>query len=496
MSKNFIHGSLLVFVGLISGKILAMANSIILARYLNADEFGLLLLALSILEFFRIPSNLGVPSILPKFVSEYKEKKQFDKISDIFSVSLVRCFIIALFFAIIIYVFSPHISKQIFHKPELSIILRTLSFILPVSVIIPVMLAMYRGYKITRAKVIFGSLLPYLFRIPIFLILFYAGVKLSAAYYAYIIATALIFIVIRIDIIKTLKVDFRLLLYDPELSPTLFKLSWPLMLQSFVWIIYTRIDRLFIGYYLQSREVAVYSAATSIAGLLSMIPQSFSFLSLPLFSKFVADESLIDLRVVYKKITALMFAISLPIFICLAFLSKDILNLLYGTGYTSGATALLIVSGGILSRCLIGPASDSLIGAGKTKAPLISLTAGCVSNILLNVILIPKYGINGAAIATCISMFISRFTIAWFNYKYLRIVPISGSHFAWTIFTCGLLMPVFFLLKNASSGHLFVDISVSGIVYLLVNYLLLLCIMRFTNFGKKWFSKLNLLISS
>jgi O-antigen/teichoic acid export membrane protein len=190
-----------------------------------------------------------------------------------------------------------------------------------------------------------------------------------------------------------------------------------------------------------------------------------------------------------------MFMISLPIFICLVFLSKDILILLYGTEYASGAIALLIISGGILSNCLIGPASDALIGAGKTKAPLISLGTGCISNIFLNIFLIPKYGINGAATATCISMFIARFTIARLNYKYLKILPVSGIHFAWAAIS-GLLIPVFILFKKTSSGHLLIDISISGSIYLLINYLLLLCIIRFTDFGKKWFSELNFLMSS
>lgn len=494
MSKNFIYGSFIVFVGLISGKVLAMTNSVILARYLNTDNYGLFLLGLSIFEFLRIPSNLGIPNILPKFVAEYKEKKQFLKISNIFSLSLGRSVLLSVFFGTITYALSPYISTHIFHDQGLEDVLKALSLILPVAIVIPVMLAVYRGYKITRAKVLFDNILPNLFRVLFFLIFFHTGFKLPAAYYSYIAATLLVFFLIRLDIRKTLKIDFKMSLHDPEISPVLIKLSWPLMLQSLVWIIYTRIDRIFIGYYMQSREVGIYGAACAIAGLLSMIPQSFSFLSLPVFSKFMADNSLIDLKTAYKKITELMFMISLPIFICLIFLSKDILTILYGTEFSSGSTALLIVSGGILSRCLIGPASDALIGAGKTKAPLISLTTGCVSNVLLNIFLIPKYGINGAATATCISMFIARFTIALLNYRYLKIVPVSASHFIWSTI-CLLLIPVIVFLRKVPSGHIFFDISISGIVYLMINYILLLCVIRFTGFGKKWMSELSFLIS-
>lgn len=495
MPINFIHSSMIVFSGLIFGKILAMLNSIILARYLSLSNFGLFLLGLSLFQFFMIPCHLGIPSILPKLVSEYITTRQSEKVSKALSLSLGSCTFLSVVFAISAFSLAPFVSEHIFQKPELQIVLRALSLILPFSVSIPVILSVYRGYKITRAKVLYGDVLPYLLRIPVFLIFFYSGFRLPAAYYAFIVSALIIFTLIKSDIKRTLKIKIKLNFYDSELSPTLFKLSWPLMLQSFVWVIYTRMDRIFIGYYLSSEDVGVYGVAAAIAGLLSMIPQSFSFLSLPVFSKFVVEKSFVHLRTTYQKITTIMFVITLPIFISFVFLSKDILTLLYGSDYSSGGTALLIISGGVLSRCLIGPASDALIGAGKTKAPLISLATGCLSNIFLNILLIPRYGINGAAVATCSSMLISRVIIAWFNYRYLKIIPISGSYFIWLII-CVLIVPVFILQDKASSGYLFLDVSLSGMVYLLVNYLILFFVIKFTVFGKKWLSDFNLLISS
>jgi O-antigen/teichoic acid export membrane protein len=486
MSKSIVHGSLIIFSGLILGKILAMANGIILARYLNAEKYGLFLLGLSIFGFLQIPAKHGAPSILPKFIAGYRVNNQFDTICDIISLTIGQCFFVAILLSLVTFFSAPYISEHIFNDPGLKNILKTLSFILPMAAITPVILSIFRGYKITRAKVIYENILQYLLRIPLFLIFFYAGFELSAAYFSFAITTVLLSVFISVDMIKTLKIDFKISLYDHEISPTLFKQSWPLMMQSLVWIIYTRIDRLFIGYYLESREVGVYGAAGAIAGLLTLIPQSFSFLALPMFSKFMANESLLVLRVVYKKITALMFALSFPIFICLVFLSKDILIMLYGNEYSSGATALLIISGGILSRCLIGPATEALIGAGKTKAPLISLSLGCTSNILLNVLLIPSYGINGAAIATCISMYVARLTIAWFNHKYLKIIPISGSQFVFTsIFL--LLVPVFIILKKMQLPlvHPSIIVPLTGILYLATNYMILLCILRLTSFGKR-----------
>ncbi len=488
MFKKFIGGSLLIFSGQLSGKILAMLNSIILARYLHAHDYGLFLLGISIFQFFRIPSSLGIPSILPKSIAEYQGKKLFHKIESIFAVSLCNCISLAVFFAIVLFTLAPYISNNIFHSSRLQEILRTLSYLLPVAVIIPIILSVYRGYKITRTKIIFENILPHFLRIICFLLLFSLGLKLSAAYFAFIISSIFILIFIKIDMAKTLNITLKTERYEYKLSTALLKLSWPLIIQDFVWIIYINIDRFSIGYYLDSQELGIYGAASAIAGLLLMIPQSFSFLSLPVFTKYIANNAMREFKTSYNSIATTMFVLSLPIFICLIFLSKDVLILLFGIEYSSGATALLIIAIGILSKCIIGPAPEALIGAGKTKAPLISLTIGCGINIIFNIILIPKFGINGAAFATCIGMLVSRTIIACLNYKYLQVLPINKYHLIWTLI-CTFIVSIFLLLKMVPMGPPSINNYLKGITYLLANYSILLVILKFSNFGKNWLSK-------
>lgn len=490
MFKKFIVGSIAIFSGQISGKLLAMLNSIILARYLHASDYGLFLLGISIFQMFRIPSSLGIPSILPKSIAENKDGKLLSKIESLFSVSLCNCISLAIFFSIVLFATAPYISNTIFHFSRLEKILRTLCFLLPVAVTTPIILSVYRGYNITRSKIIFEYTLPYILRITFFLSLFYLGFKISAAYYAFILSGILVLIVIKIDIAKTLNISFKPQLYDRRLSRALLKLSWPLIIQDFVWIIHISIDRFSIGYFLTSGELGIYSAASAIAGLLSIIPQSFSFLSLPVFSKLISNNSRREFQTTYNTITTMMFVLSLPIFICLTFLAKDILILLFGTEYSSGATALIIIAVGVLSRCITGPAPDALIGAGKTKAPLISLSIGCVVNLIFNVILIPKFGINGAALATCMGMLTSRLIIASLNYKYLKVIPINKYNFIW-VFICVFTVIIFSLLKMTPVGPPSLFNYLKGITYLSVNYSILILILRFTIFGKKWLAKIS-----
>jgi O-antigen/teichoic acid export membrane protein len=105
--------------------------------------------------------------------------------------------------------------------------------------------------------------------------------------------------------------------------------------------------------------------------------------------------------------TWLAIGIALPI----TFLANDIIKLLFGTQYQETAGVLQIyVWAGIF--VFLGVASGQyLIVENYTKISFLRTFTGAIINIILNIILIPKYGINGAAIATIISYFISTFFI-------------------------------------------------------------------------------------
>jgi O-antigen/teichoic acid export membrane protein len=484
MYKDFYKGSLIIFIGILLGKALAMANKIILARYLQSHYFGVFLLGLSVFSLVSVASNLGIPGLLPKLLTDYKTQKQGFRINDLISISMTYCFLFSVFLSVLLYFFAPQISIKVFHSTELSSVLKVLSSVLPFSIVSLVIIAVYRGYQQTILKVILADLLPSGMCILIFVILFYFGLKLEAAYYAYGLSVMLVFIIALIVMIKNTQVRLKPRIYDPEITPKLFKLAWPLSIQSFVYIIYTQIDRLCIGYFLTPVEVGIYGAAWSIAALLLFIPQSFSFLALPVFSKLIAKRSIDELRKSFNKLAKTMFEISLPLLLCLIILSKDILTILYGKDYVTGATALSILGLGIFSQSILGPAADCLVGAGKTRETLIATAAGCLINIILNILLIPIYGIIGAALATCTGMIFSRLILGYFNYLYLRIFPFDYKYICWFIICICLTPVIVFLDKNIHLNILMLKAFILISIYLSLSYSLLYLLL-FTRHGRK-----------
>jgi O-antigen/teichoic acid export membrane protein len=484
MYKDFYKGSLVIFLGILLGKVLAMANNIILARYLHSHYFGVFLLGLSVFSLVSVASNLGIPGLLPKLLTDHRIKKQGSRINDLISISSTYCFLFSIFLSAILYIYASQISIKVFHSHELAGVLKPLSLVLPFSILTLVIIAVYRGYQQTIPKVILIDLLSPGLKILLFVIFFYFGLKLAAAYYAYALSIILVFIIALIVMTKKYQVKLKPRFYDPEITPTLFKLAWPLSVQSFVYIIYTQIDRLCIGYFLSPVEVGIYGAAWSIAALLLFIPQSFSFLALPLFSKLISKQSIVELRGTFKKIAKTMFEISLPILLCLIILSEDVLTIIYGKEYAVGYIALSILGFGTFSQSLLGPAAECLVGAGKTRETLIATTVGCTVNIVLNIMLIPVYGIVGAAAATCTGMLLSRFLLGYFNYLYLKIFPFDYKNISWIIICICLTPIIVFLNKNIHLNILLLKTFLLVSIYLTLSYSLLYLLL-FTRYGRK-----------
>lgn len=478
---KFYKGSLIIIAGIVLNKILAMTNNIILARFLEPYYFGLFFLGISILEIISVPANFGIPGVLPKLVAQYKSQKNKGLIEKTVSVSLGICFIISLFFSIILFFYADMIAEDIFNSKELAPLLSVFAWLVPFYVNTFVLVSVLRGYQTSRLKVIYQDILPPGLKILFFILFFYAGFGFSAAYFAFAISTLVIFsltfIKLKTNFIKNLKIRFK----PQGLSLPLIKLAWPLSLQSLIWVIYSQIDRLSIGYYLSPREVGIYCAAFSLATLLSIIPQGFSFLSLPEFSKLLAENSFSKFKIFFRQIAELIFTISLPLFICLVIFAKDLLKLLYGPEFSNGFMAIIILSSGLLANTIWGPASDALVGAGHTKSLLLSTLCGCIANIIFNILFIPLFGIKGAALATSVSMIISCSVTGIFNYHYFKLFPLNINYLSWAVL-CSLFG---IILAKIQLKFIFFNYPLFDIILKSAGYLMLLLFIRYFFFYKR-----------
>jgi len=186
----------------------------------------------------------------------------------------------------------------------------------------------------------------------------------------------------------------------------LLKDSWPLILSSIAIIIYMRIDQVMLGTMLNSSALGIYSAAVKISEKWYFIPTIISLSVFPsiINTKKKSEGKYLDrLQKLYDFFTwfSICFALLITLF------SKSIILFLYGQDYSQASSVLSVhIWAGVF--VFLGIASRRyLIIENATKITFFRTFSGALSNVILNVILIPIYGIMGAAYATLVSYAIS-----------------------------------------------------------------------------------------
>jgi O-antigen/teichoic acid export membrane protein len=173
-------------------------------------------------------------------------------------------------------------------------------------------------------------------------------------------------------------------------------------------IIYLKIDQVMIGFMMNDSQVGIYSVSVKLTEALYFLPGT---IMISLFPSLVRSKKISKalyhsrLQKLFDFMTWAPFLLIIPVF----FLSNFLILFLYGQEYGLAGTVLSISIWALFAIFVKEAVSNYLINENLTKTIFITSFMGAVSNVLLNLVLIPIYGINGAAIATVISYCIAAY---------------------------------------------------------------------------------------
>lgn len=195
---------------------------------------------------------------------------------------------------------------------------------------------------------------------------------------------------------------------DMALAKGLMAKGWPLIFSGFMIMIYMRIDQIMLGEMVNDHEVGMYSAALKLSEIWYIIP---TIICNSFFPSIIEGKKLSQ-KIYFKKFQRLfdiLFLISVIIAIGVTLFSDQIIDILYGDQYT-GAAIILTIHIWAAVFVFLGVGSTNFFIVENLQIKTFTRTAlGAVLNILLNLILIPRFFGIGAAIATLISQFFSSY---------------------------------------------------------------------------------------
>lgn len=391
--KYFFNTSWLFFEHVVRLSV-ALFVGIYVARYLGPDQYGLLNYSISFVALFSAVATLGLDQIVIRELVKDKSKRD-SLLGTAFVLKIVGAFLV-----LGILTFSVQFTSN---DPFTNLLI----FIIAAGTLFQSMNVIDFYFQATVQSKF--SVMAKFWSIMI--------ISLLKVYSIYIEAPLLWFAVFVLLENITLASGYlimykqkRLSIYswnfDFGLAKLLIKSSWPLIFSGIVVSLYMKIDQVMIKEMLDSQAVGLYASAVNLSEAWYFVP---IIISSSLFPAIIELKKISEalyyerLQQLYDFVVIIALIIVLPVTI----LSDRIISILYGQDYFGAGTVLSIhIWAGIF--VFLGVARGKwILTENLQKYTFMYSVIGAISNIALNLYLIPLYGINGAAVATFISQFIA-----------------------------------------------------------------------------------------
>jgi O-antigen/teichoic acid export membrane protein len=422
--SSLVSSASLVLVGSLFGSLSKLFEKIVLSRVLSTAAYDAFSLGFSMLMLSSTIALVGFDQGIPRFMSRFQDDRD---VRGVWVTGLVIAGVAAVSIATALIVASGWI-RRVFFGPGVSVLVPVLFAVaIPLVVGMRTAVGAIRGHENTIYRTYAYDLLYNGLRVGLLLaLLFGFGLGVFAAGYAYIVAAGVAFVVahLLLNRLLALRGPFR------THAGSLLRFSAPLVIASAVSSMLSQIDTIMLGALAEASNAAgVYQYGYPLAAGLPVILSVFGFLYMPLASRLDDDSNREEVDRVYTVTTKWIYIAAFPLFLTFVAFPGDMVNIVMNQSDPRSATVLAILSIGFFMSAANGRCQATLSAFGYTQYILVVNTATAVLNLVLNVVLIPAYGVVGAAIASAVSFFVLNATAMLVLWRTTGIAPFSK----WTV---------------------------------------------------------------
>lgn len=220
-----------------------------------------------------------------------------------------------------------------------------------------------------------------------------------------------------------------------EASPRYESLYWlktalPIAVLDAAEVLFNNADILVLGLFAPAEIVAFYFAATRLSQILGYVPYGISAATAQKYSALAANNDRVNLQGLIGSVAIAGTAATAIAGLALCVLAAPLLSL-FGAGYEAATMVVPVLCLGLIISCAMGPGEDVLTMLGEERICSIIFALALVANLLLNLMLIPVWGMMGAALSTAIALSLKGALLAWFGYRRLGLIlPVFFAHTA------------------------------------------------------------------
>lgn len=403
------------FLSLATSSLAHLLLRMILGKELGPKGLGTYTLVFTIYLFGMQFAAFGIGAALTNYIAKYKDDTS--KTEEYISSGVIGSIVSGSIMSIILYLFSEFISVNFFHIPEMVILLKITAVCFPFIAIQKVTLGTLNGFRemnhFAAINILQNTLV---FLISIFLA-FFLKMGVTGAVIGFVSPTVIVGVVSLLYIRKSISLPSRIVL-----SSVLREITWfgfYIVLGNSIGMIDTQIGSLLIGRFMSETDVGYYATAVIIMQGITLLPSAVQAVTTPVMATYYGKREYSNIKELVKNTTLKIFAVELVFLIFLTICGKYIIVKLFSEEFAPAYGPMLVLSIGYLMYAPWISVGTIFACIGKVDLSVKLNGLSAILTTTLNLLLIPKFGLTGAASATTSSLIISFMINSYFVKKYI-----------------------------------------------------------------------------
>ena len=409
-----------------AGTIFTLAASylfkIYVARTLGAELLGVYALGMTVVGLLGVLATLGLPGAAARFVAVYTGTGQVDQLRGF----LLRCLLLILglsaFLGILAVLGANWISIRLYHTPGLVRYMPVFGFLLVVSVFSTFYGQVLAGFKDVTKRTVITNFVG----TPLMIALTVAFLMRGAGLWGYLGAQAVAATVTVVLLSRaawqlmppTARSIFRGM---PSLESEVIHFSAAVFGVSVLEFLLSQTDKILLGMFLDASQVGIYATVVALVAFVPIILSTVNQIFAPVIADLHARGERALIGRLYQTLTKWILGLTIPLALVMMLFAPSFMRL-FGRDFVVGAPVLVIGTLGQLVNCGVGSVGFLLLMSGNQRRLIKVQVAMAGVTILLNFLLIPWFGIMGAALVGAMVNVLSNF---WFLVEVRRALGIS-----------------------------------------------------------------------
>lgn len=388
--KRIFNNMSWLFISQIIASVCGFIWTILLTRYLGVNDYGIMGFAISLTSILAVLLDLGVGIYIVRIIAtDYNSAPKY--LGNI--IPLKALFSFGTFFLTLI----------------LLILMKTNELTITVTLLfcIESIIVSYKGLLNGTFQAVeegkyqgIGNTISNVLLLIFIIISIHTGLGLIEIALSYIIANLISLVYEYYALEKNVtKPQFE---FDTELCKKITWLSLPFALTGLLSMIYYSIDVIMLSKLIGNYATGIYNATYKLVSFLGLFYSIYTAVIFPVMNKFFKNDKKL-LIISYEKSIKYLMLIMIPLAVATMLYSLDIIRLIYGHEYDAASSVLSLL---IWTVCLlfISGAGSTLLNASHKEVTVTKIYAiAAVFNVILNLVMIPSFSYNGAAVTTVLS---------------------------------------------------------------------------------------------